>query len=92
MHHEGKCHSFIHQTFKCLVCARPWARYGVFNDAEPQFLPSSSSQLKDGRQAPQQRITHHGDIETELRASSVGAPWRETLVYLGEGLRPGGIS
>lgn len=88
---ESKCHPFIHQTFKCPVCVRPWARYGVFSDAEPQLLPSKSSQLKDGRQVHQQRILrHHGDIETELCACGVGAPQRETFVCLGEGVEARG--
>lgn len=75
---------FIHQTFTCLVCARPWARHAVLNDAEPQFLPSRSSQLRDGRQAHPQRILRHpGAIETELCACGVGAPQRDLSLSRG---------
>lgn len=79
MHQEGKYHSFIHQTFKCLICARHWARCGVFSDASPQFLPSGSS-LLEGRGRPLTRQLE--DImETQCWNSvqgSMGAPRRET--------------
>lgn len=65
----------------------------MFSDASPQSLTSGSSQLKGGRQAHKQAIMRcPGDTVTEPHAGQHGAPRREGLARLGEGLGLGGSS
>ena len=69
------------------VCATHWARYGVFSDAAPEFLPSGSSRLKGRREAG----ASTADYKTSWRRSDrtlcvqCGSSVEEDLCLLREG-------